>query len=275
MNLMSGEWDDLCCSSFGISQFFLPRIVPNSLEFGTLAEGEFKGIPITGMIADQQASLLSISRGKIGQLKCTFGTGCFILTNASVDQHILPESKVFKTVAYQFEDEPLHHALECYVPACGCIFQWILEELSFACNFNELDCIAKDGAHDSRLRFVPPTEHAKGALEGITIGTRKSELVYSIYRGVFENIAMHIGCIGEQLASPAAEIFVDGGLCRSNFCMQLQANLALRTVKRFKFVEATALGAAICALKGCKKSLCIGELFPDEASKYDIFRPEL
>lgn len=271
MNCSTGKWDSICCDYFDIKESFLPKIVPNSFRFGTLAEGSFRGIPITGMIADQQASLLSHCHGKLNQLKCTYGTGCFIMANIDKNPTISSNSEIFKTVAYQFENDELHYALECYIPACGCIFQWMVEELSFAGNFDELDFISQNECQNSQLRYIPPTQKNNGSIEGITVGTKKSEIIRSIYEGIFKNIAVHIDLVNKQLDSPADVFYADGGLCQSDFCMQLQANLTNLSIKRFELIEATALGAAICALKGIKQSSNISEIFPEALSKYNTF----
>lgn len=228
MNIHTGKWDMCLCEAFGIPIEMLPEIVPTQqLSFGTICKGSFSGVAIGRMIGDQQASLYAHSAGgECGILKCTYGTGCFLMQNTG--RKAVFADGLITTVAFQVEN-CLYYALEAYVAFGGAELDALVAKGEFG-SVHEIDNLVAFPAHSESTM-------------------RKKEKATRLYKGLCELIAKQVALFQKALNMPF-EFRVDGGLANSNSLMQMQADTLGFPVHRMRQTEATSLGAVGCVNQG-------------------------
>ena len=258
-DLSSGLWDAELLSLFKIPHSSLPEIRPSASLFGKTKGVPIlpDGIPITGMLGDQQAALFAHGGFKQGLGKITFGTGAFLLVNIG-DKPIVAERGILTTVAYRIGAHRAF-ALEGSAFIAGAAIQFIRDNLKWISHSSEIETFAQREPRDGDLFFVPAftglgaplwNPHAKGVLFGLS---RKSSQ-FQIARAILESIALQnvsiLDLIQEGLATPLTQLGVDGGAAKSDYLMQFQADVARVRLVRGAHTEMTALGAARVALQG-------------------------
>lgn len=256
MNLKTRKWDDELLKFFGIPQNCLPKIAPNATVYGTTSKvlGLPDGIPISGMAGDQQAALFGQTCFDVGDAKCTYGTGSFLLMNIG-KKPLYSKHGLLTSVAWQLKDQT-DYALEGSSFIAGAAVQWLRDGLGLIKKASDIEALALKEKNPAGVWFVPALSglgapfwqpEAKGVFWGITRGTNRSHLAYAVLNGIAHRQADILQAMSGDTKRKLKSLKVDGGASMNNFLMQNQANLLGTKVIRPKMVETTALGAAMLA----------------------------
>lgn len=258
-NIHTNEWDDELLSLFRIPRALLPIVLPSSGEFGLAVP--LGGIPIMGMVGDQQAAAFGQTCWKPGTIKNTYGTGCFMLCNTG-EKVIVSQHNLLSSVAWQLspsDKNAIQYFLEGSVFMAGATIQW-LRELGIIQTEQEVEALANTVSDCDGVMMVPAhtglgapywDSSARGTILGLTRGSNKGHIARAALEGIAHQVCDVLNAMKADLAmhagSDISELRVDGGACQNNLLMQLQANLLQMTVLRPKITETTALGAAYLA----------------------------
>lgn len=260
-NLHTASWDNDLLNLFGVPRTSLPSVQDCFYEFGKTKDLDFlpDGIPITGILGDQQAALFGQGGFHEGNIKCTYGTGSFILLNTG-EKIISSKSGMLTTLAYRHKQKQ-HFSLEgsCYI--AGAAVQWLRDNLHIIASSPEVEELASS-VNLSQMEFLTffpffngiatPLwlPDAKGAIVGITRDTNKNHLARACLDGVAFSVQDIIEFCEKDLGKKLNELTVDGGMCQNNLFCQIQANISDLTIKRPKILEMTGYGAALAAAIG-------------------------
>ncbi|KAJ3020491.1 UNVERIFIED_CONTAM: hypothetical protein HDU68_010154 [Siphonaria sp. JEL0065] len=249
MHLKTLSWDPELIKFFGFEKVNLPSIKTSSEVYGYVKSGPLAGIPISGCIGDQQGALLGQRCTNPGDLKNTYGTGCFMLFNTGSEIVIPPpESGLLTTVAYQLGSQPIY-ALEGSIAVAGAAVRWLRDNLGLISSAAEVGDVAGQVKDTGGVYFVPAfsglyapywRDDARGCIVGLTQYSNKAHLC----RATLESI---VDMMNKSASTPIQTLKVDGGLTASDLCMQLQADILNIPVLRPSMAETTAFGAAIAA----------------------------
>ena len=240
----------------------LPEVRSSSEVYGHTkgVAGLPDGIPIAGMAGDQHAALFGQACFRPGDVKCTYGTGAFIVLHTG-REIVRSRHDLLTTIAWQLGPEaPVEYAMEGSVFCAGSAVQWLRDGLKIIEAAPEVEGLAASVPDSGEVVFVPALTglgaphwraHARGMLSGITRGTGRAEIA----RATLEGIALQCFDVVEALRSDAptslGDIRVDGGAAANDLLMQIQADLTGHTVVRPQMLETTAAGAALLAGLGC------------------------
>jgi len=254
-NIHNLKWDDELLELLTVPRSLLPNVVASS-EIVTTTAVEIMGtaIPIAGIAGDQQAALFGQLCTKPGDVKNTYGTGCFCIMNTG-SRAVVSKNRMLTTIAWKLGDEVIY-ALEGTIFAAGALVQWLRDNLGIIKTAAEVEALANTVENNGGVTFVPALAglaapywdpHATGAIMGITRGTQKGHIA----RAALEAIALRSAEIIIEMQKDAEAEFktlkVDGGACTNNLLMQIQANLLQKEVVRPRITETTAMGAAFFA----------------------------
>lgn len=283
-NLKKNEWESDLLTLFGdIPRSALPEIRPSAGEFGKTKGTEVlpDGIPITGILGDQQAALAGQACFAVGEAKCTFGTGAFLLLNTG-NEAISAGKGILSTVAWNLNGN-LSYALEGSSFIAGAAVQFVRDQLGFLLTSKDSEAAAKNGQAAPNLYFVPAlaglsapwwNPRARGAILGMHRGTTKNDII----RATLEGIALQVGDLATSmeslLGSKLKILRADGGAAANNFLMQLQSDLIGVPVDRPRDIESTAIGAGLFSGLGLGVYKSTGDLAAARASD-KIFQPSL
>ncbi len=249
------RWDDEILEKLEIPRQMLPEVRPSSEVYGYTEDCILGGgIPIAGAAGDQQAALFGQCCFSKGQVKNTYGTGCFLLMNTG-EEAITSGNGLLTTIAASAGDQ-VEYALEGSVFVAGAAVQWLRDELRIidTAAQSEEYCMA---VKDTNGTYVVPAftglgapywdSYARGTILGLTRGTRREHLV----RAVVESLAYQASDVIEAMEKDSGihlkTLKVDGGACANDFLMQFQADILNVQVARPECIETTALGAAYLA----------------------------
>ncbi len=258
-NLDTHQWDPELLALFGVPESLLPRIVPSCGVVGAVDASLFGAeIPIAGMAGDQQAATFGQACFEPGMAKNTYGTGCFMLMNTGASA-VKSRNRLLTTVGWSgpaSEPRATAYCLEGSVFMAGATIQWLRDGLQIIQNAQEVEALAGLVPDTGDVYLVPAFAglgapdwdgHARGMLIGMTRGTTRAHLA----RAALESIALQVAdvfeCMVKDARLPLRELRVDGGACRNNLLMQMQANFLGVPVVRPQTTETTALGAAYLA----------------------------
>jgi glycerol kinase len=262
MNLETTAWDSTLLDFFSLDKSLLPEIRNSFGQFGKTYNLSFlpDGIPITGILGDQQSALFGQAGISKGDMKCTYGTGAFLLMNT--EKEIVTSSNgLLTTVAYRQNGET-YYALEgsCYI--AGAAVQWLRDNLKIIAKSSEVESLAlgvKNLKDMDNILFLPFFSgigspywipEAKAAIVGLTRDSNSSHLA----RACLDGIALSINDLIMAMASDAnlqlSSLKVDGGAVANDTLMLIQATISDLEIIRPKIVETTAFGAAIAAAVG-------------------------
>jgi glycerol kinase len=255
-NIKTKQWDAKLLNLLHVPTSVLPKVQTSASLFGKTSAKSYlgAGIPITGMAGDQQAALFGQGCHEPGTLKNTYGTGCFLLLNMG-KKFLLSKNKLLTTLACDGKGQP-SYALEGAVFSGGAAIQWIRDGLQLIKNSAESETLAKKVPDTGGVYMVPAfvglgapywDPHARGAISGITRGTKKEHVV----RATLESMAYQTRDLVDAMLKDShlklKELRVDGGACKNNLLMQFQADILKVRINRPKVVETTAMGAAYLA----------------------------
>jgi len=255
-NIERLEWDDDILKKFKIPRSILPEVKRSSGTFGrTVRIGRLPaGIPIAGIAGDQQAALFGQACFEPGTMKNTYGTGCFVLMNAGRKR---PVSKhgLITTLGCGGRGEPVY-VLEGAIFIAGAAIQWLRDGLKILKGASQSEALAGSVEDNAGVYFVPALvglgapywdSHARGAIFGITRGTRASHIIRAALEAMCYQTKDVIDAMQKDSKLKIKSLKVDGGAVANNFLCQFQAGLLGIDVVRPKVIEITSLGAAYLA----------------------------
>lgn len=256
-DITKGCWDKDILKYFGIDEKILPQVVSSSGIAAHTDKELFGGIPIAGIAGDQHAALFGQGGINPGDAKNTYGTGCFLLKNIGTNK-ANSSHKLLNTVAWHINGETTY-ALEGSIFNAGSAVEWLMREFKLAANVQEINEICARTPDTDGAYFVPALSglgaphwdmYARGTLCGLSLSTGKEHIV----RAVMESMAFQsrdlIDHMNEVANLPLSRLQVDGGVSKSDFTMQFQADLLGIPVVRPSYTETTVLGAALLAALG-------------------------
>ena len=254
MDLATCQWDDEILQVLSIPKAMLPTIQASSKVYAK-AKGVLGGVPLAGILGDQQAALVGQTCFNPGQGKNTYGTGCFLLMNTG-EKPVQSKHGLLTTVAYQLGNEPVHYALEGSVAITGALVQWLRDNLGIIKNSPDIEKLAKEVDDNGGCYFVPAfsglyapywKQDARGVLVGLTRFVNKSHIA----RAALEATAFQTWEVLEAMEKDAGisitSLRVDGGMVVNQLLMQFQSDILGEEVICPKIIETTALGAAYAA----------------------------
>ena len=255
-NINTCDWDPTLCALFDIPMSMLPEVRSSSEVYGTM---KLMGaeVPICGIAGDQQAALYGQDCLLSGDLKITYGTGCFLLANTG-EVPVFSRHGLVTTIAATCQNEPVQYALEGSVFIGGAVIQWLRDELRFIKDSADSEYFAQK-VHDNGGVYIVPAfaglgapywnMRARGVITGLTCGAG----IEHIIRAALESIAYQsedvIAAMRNDMNSDIRALKVDGGASANNLLMQFQADISHVEVVRPLQKEATAAGAALLAGK--------------------------
>lgn len=257
LNLSTGSWDSELLEIFAVPEKVLPDVVASYGEAGITDPTEFLGLslPIAGIAGDQQAALFGQTAFDVGDSKCTYGTGSFILYNTGSELK-LSERGLLTTIAWQEPSGKITYALEGAVFVTGAAVQWLRDGLGIIKSASEIEALASSVETTDGVVFVPALSglgapywdpYARGSIHGITRGTTAAHIA----RATLEAIAFQVRDVVEAMVKETdkqlAKLRVDGGAAANNLLMQMQADILKVPVVRGKSLETTGIGAAFLA----------------------------
>jgi len=254
-NIHTLEWDDELLATLEVPKALLPKVVSSSEKVGDVHTSWFGlPIPIAGIAGDQQAALFGQMCIEPGDVKNTYGTGCFCIMNTG-SKPVISKNKMLTTIGYQINGE-VSYALEGSVFIAGAVVQWLRDQLGIITEASEIEALAETVENNGGITFIPALaglgapywdSDATGSILGITRGTNKGHIA----RAALEAIALRVREIVIEMQKDAQTTFkslkVDGGASNNNLLMQIQADLLEAEVIRPQTTETTALGAAFFA----------------------------
>ena len=254
-NIHTLKWDKELLDILDIPAALLPEVVSSSEKVGVTSFNLFgHEILISGIAGDQQAALFGQMCINPGDVKNTYGTGCFCIMNTG-EKPVQSKNKMLTTIGYQLNGK-VTYALEGSVFIAGAVVQWLRDQMGIISSAPEIEVLAKTVENNGGVTFIPALSglgapywdpHATGTILGITRGTQKGHIA----RAALEAIAMRTREIIIEMQKDANTTFeslkVDGGGSTNDLLMQIQSNLIQTKVIRPKTTETTALGAAFFA----------------------------
>ena len=254
-NINQLSWDPELLDLLDIPESLLPHVKKSADHYGDVeAITKLRGVPILGVAGDQQAALFGQKCFLPGQVKNTYGTGCFILMNTG-SKPIFSEKGLITTVAVDGQCNPCY-ALEGSIFVAGAVIQWLRDELQIISDAAESETLAEELDGNDGVYFVPAfvglgaphwNPDARGTITGLTRGCKRAHIV----RAALESMAYQthdvIHLMEEEAGVKIEALTVDGGATANNFLMQFQANIIGRSIIRPEMAELTALGAATLA----------------------------
>jgi glycerol kinase len=255
MNLATLDWDPELLAAFQIPPQILPRICSSSECYGAAVLEAVRGVPIAGILGDQQAALVGQTCFQPGEAKNTYGTGCFLLMNTGTD--IVPSRHgLLTTVAFQLGGQPVHYALEGSVAITGALVQWIRDNFGLIRHSAEIEALARTVEDNGGIYFVPAfsglyapywKHNARGVIAGLTRYTNKGHMARAVLEATAFQTREVVEAMEQDSGIPLAILRTDGGMVENDLLMQFQADILGREVVRPAVKETTALGAAYAA----------------------------
>jgi len=256
-NIRQRRWDATLLKTFGIPSTILPKVLNSGADFGTTAQGAAglpSGIPITGVLGDQQAALYGQGCFTPGTVKNTYGTGCFLVLNTG-KKFVASKNGLLTTLAADEHGRPVF-ALEGSIFISGAVMQWLRDELKVIPSSSAADTMIQGLKDTSGVYFVPAfvglgapywDADARGMICGLTRGAN----VRHIVRAARESIAYQTKDVFDLMQTSYGgkikDLKVDGGACQSDFLMQFQSDILRCRVVRPRMVDSTVAGAAYLA----------------------------
>lgn len=248
-------WDQKLLDYFGIPASMLPKVRPSSHLYGYTEASVFGGsVPITGAAGDQQAALFGQCCFTAGEVKNTYGTGCFLLMNTG-EKAVASENGLLTTIAAS-ADGQVQYALEGSVFVAGAGIQWLRDEMRMLKNAQQSEEYAESVEDTNGVYVVPAftgmgapywSQRARGMVVGLTRGCKKEHFIRATLEAMAYQTNDILKVMEQESQAPIRSLKVDGGASRNNFLIQFQSDILGVEVQRPECVETTALGAAYLA----------------------------
>ncbi len=258
MSLKTLEWDEGMLSTFSIPRAMLPKIVSSSEVYGEAkgaSVGDFAGVPIAGILGDQQAALFGQTCFTPGEAKNTYGTGCFALMNTG-EEAVPSKAGLVTTLGYRLDGQKPVYALEGSIAITGALVQWLRDNLHMISDSAEVEKLATTVEDNGGVYFVPAfsglyaphwNEGARGLIIGLTRYANRGHIARSVLEATAFQTREVLAAMAKDSGIPVKELRADGGMVANGTLMQFQADILDVPVVRPKVSETTALGAAYVA----------------------------
>lgn len=258
-NIHTGKWDDEILDILGISRSILPEICDSSMVYGYTDPLDFFGakIPISGSVVDQQAALFGQACFAPGTIKCTYGTGCFMLMNTG-EKPIYSSNGLLTTVAWRL-NKKMTFALDGGIYITGAATQWLRDGIKIIDSAAQTEQMAYDAKSNGGVYFVPAfaglaaphwDSYARGTMVGITGGTTREHIVRATLESTAYQVKDNLDVMNMDASMPISILRTDGGAVANNFLMQFQADILGIPVDVPVIKDTTPLGAAQLAALG-------------------------
>lgn len=257
MNLSTLSWDKTTCQKLDIPLSILPKILSNSEIYGNMANGCLKGVPLSGCLGDQHAALLGQLCFEPGNVKNTYGTGCFMLMNTGTK--IVPSVHgLLTTPGFQLgPNEPVSYALEGSIAVAGSAVKWLRDQLKIIKSAKEINELAKNVSYGcDGVYFVPAfaglfspywRTDARGVIVGLTHYTTNCHFARAALEAAAYQTNEVLDAMAEDSGIRPSLLRVDGGMAASDLMLQFQSDLLGVDICRPNMMECTAAGAAFAA----------------------------
>lgn len=250
------RWDEELAAALNVPMSLLPEVRSSSEVYAKTSgvPGLPDGIPIAGMAGDQQAALFGQTCFHVGDAKCTYGTGAFLLMNTGTEV-VHSKNGLLTTIAWRLGDETIY-ALEGSAFIAGAAVQWLRDGLGLISSSSEVEAKAREVDETGDVVFVPALAglgapywdpHARGLIYGLTRDTTAAHLARATLEGMAFQIVDLVDAMQADADRPIERLRVDGGAARNDLLMQFEADMIGVTIDRPENVETTALGAAYLA----------------------------
>ncbi len=270
MDIRNGDWSDWLLERFRVPRAVLPKIVGSAEIVGRTKGVGFihDGVPIAGIAGDQQAALFGQACFQKGDVKCTYGTGAFVLMNLGATP-LFSSHGLVTTIAWKIAGKTTY-ALEGSAFIAGAAVQWLRDGLGLIGSAAEVEALASSVPSTDGVHFVPALaglgapywdQDARGLICGITRGTTRAHLARAALEGVAFQVFDLVDAMRRDAGVSLSRLRVDGGAAQNNLLMQMQADFTRVVVERPVDLESTARGAALLAGVG------VGLLGLDDASR--------
>ncbi|XP_060604199.1 glycerol kinase-like [Ruditapes philippinarum] len=281
LNIHELKWDDHLCQFFGVDKNILPEVRSSAEVYGHIYDGPLTGVPVSGILGDQQAAMVGHSHFKPGQTKITYGTALCLSMNIG-QQAILSKSGLLTCVAYQLgPNKPAVYAFEGASLTAGSCIRWLRDNVGIIQSAEEIEELAMkvDGSHG--CYFVPAfsglycpyfQNDARGIICGISQHTTKEHIARAALEAICFQTKEVVDAANADIGMDMQCVQVDGGMTANNLLMKLLADIIGTTVERPTMQEATALGVAMAA----GYAIGIWDLDVDNRNdKIDVFKPTI
>ncbi|KAM0732862.1 Glycerol kinase 3 [Formica fusca] len=256
MNIETLSWDPTLCRYFDIPMQMLPEIRSSSEIYGNISIPPLSGIPISGILGNQQSALVGQNCLKKGQAKNTYRSGCFLLCNTG-HARVYSSHGLVTTVAYQLGPKsPPVYALEGSVAVAGAAIKWLRDNLKLIKDVHESEHLAQSVFSTGDVYFVPAftglyapywRKDARGIICGLTAFTTKQHIIRASLEAVCFQTRDILEAMHKDCGFPLTKLKADGKMSTNNLLMQLQADLCGTPVFRSTMPDMTALGVAMAA----------------------------
>ena len=253
-NIHTLEWDDELLELFGVPRCMLPEVRPSSGSFGRITIAGLPGdIEIMGVAGDQQAALFGQCCFNPGQAKVTYGTGCFLLMNTG-DEPLISRNGMLATIAATAEG--VQYALEGSVFMSGALMEWVCKDMGLLDDVRESARVAIEAGTTGGVYVVPAftglgapywDAHARGAIYGLTRGTRPQHIVRAALEAMAFQVFDILGAMEDDSGVAVSKLMVDGKASLNDFLLQFQSDILGVDIVRPASAELTAMGAAYLA----------------------------
>lgn len=254
-NIHTLSWDEEILKLMGIPASMLPKVVDSSSVYGMTETSVFGiPVPIAGAAGDQQAALFGQKCFREGEIKNTYGTGCFLLMNTG-DKPVMSRNNLITTIAWGL-DGKVTYAMEGSIFVGGAAIQWLRDELGLIDNAAQSAELAKKVSDTAGCYVVPAftglgapywDQYARGVITGLTRGVNKNHIVRATLESIAYQVRDVVRAMEQDSGIKLKSLNVDGGASANNFLMQFQSDILGVKVNRPVCVETTALGAAYLA----------------------------
>jgi glycerol kinase len=255
MDLAKLAWDPQLLRDFDIPRAVLPRIVASAQVHGEARLESLAGVPVAGILGDQQAALVGQTCFAPGEAKNTYGTGCFLLMNTGAVP-VQSKAGLITTVAYQLGSAAPCYALEGSIAIAGALVQWLRDNLRLIAHSSEIEALAREVEDNGDVYFVPAfsglyaphwQENARGIIAGLTRYANRGHIARAALEATAYQTRDVLAAMERDSGIAMKELRVDGGMVGNELLMQFQADVLNVPVVRPQVVETTALGAAYAA----------------------------
>ncbi|WP_435593053.1 glycerol kinase GlpK [Nocardia sp. bgisy118] len=260
MDLRTLQWDSEICAEFRVPEAMLPEIRSSSEVYGEIGSGPLRGVPVAGILGDQQAATFGQACLVPGEAKNTYGTGNFMLLNTGTTP-VFSKHGLLTTVCYRLGDQPAVYALEGSIAVTGSLVQWFRDNLGIIDSAEEIEQLAGSVEDNGGAYIVPAFSglfaprwrpDARGVIAGLTRFVNKAHLARAVLESTaFQTMevvdAMRADAESQRLDLELTMLKVDGGMTGNDLLMQFQSDILNVPVVRPVVTETTALGAAYAA----------------------------
>ena len=254
MNLKTLRWDATLLKAFDIPPAMLPEIRSSAEVYGE-SRDPLQGVPVSGILGDQQAALFGQACFERGEAKNTYGTGCFVLMNTG-ETPVRSKAGLITTLAYRLGDAKPVYALEGSIAVTGALVQWLRDNLGILKDSADVETLARTVEDNGDVYFVPAfsglyaphwREDARGTIVGLTRYARKGHIARAALEAAAYQTRDVLVAMEKDSKIEIKELRADGGMVVNDLLMQFQADILDVPVVRPKVTETTALGAAYAA----------------------------